>query len=156
MISDGVLDLIESGIITNKMKTLHKGKIVVTFIMGTQRLYDFIDSNPMIEMYTVDYVNNPMVIAKNYKMVCINSCIQVDLMGQVCAESIGLKQFSGVGGQVDFGRGASMGENGKSIIAMPSTAARGKISRIVSILDEGLRLLLQEMMFTISLPSMEL
>lgn len=137
MISDGVLDLIEAGVITNKMKTIHKGKIVVTFLMGTQRLYDFIDNNPMIEMYPVDYVNNPMVVAKNYKMVCINSCIQVDLMGQVCAESIGLRQFSGVGGQVDFGRGASMGENGKSIIAMPSTAAHGKISRIVSLLDEG-------------------
>jgi 4-hydroxybutyrate CoA-transferase len=137
MISDGVLDLIEAGVITNKMKSIHKGKIVVTFLMGTQRLYDFIDNNPMIEMYPVDYVNNPMVVAKNYKMVCINSCIQVDLMGQVCAESIGLRQFSGVGGQVDFGRGASMGENGKSIIAMPSTAAHGKISRIVSLLDEG-------------------
>ena len=137
MISDGVLDLIEAGVITNKMKTIHKGKIVVTFLMGTQRLYDFIDNNPMIEMYPVDYVNNPMVVAKNYKMVCINSCIQVDLMGQVCAESIGLRQFSGVGGQVDFCRGASMGENGKSIIAMPSTAAHGKISRIVSLLDEG-------------------
>ncbi len=137
MISDGVLDLIEAGVITNKMKSIHKGKIVVTFLMGTQRLYDFIDNNPMIEMYPVDYVNNPMIIGKNYKMVCINSCIQVDLMGQVCAESIGLRQFSGVGGQVDFGRGASMGENGKSIIAMPSTAAHGKISRIVPILDEG-------------------
>jgi 4-hydroxybutyrate CoA-transferase len=137
MISDGVLDLIEAGVITNKMKSIHKGKIVVTFLMGTQRLYDFIDNNPMIEMYPVDYVNNPMVVAKNYKMVCINSCIQVDLMGQVCAESIGLRQFSGVGGQVDFGRGASMGENGKSIIAMPSTAAHGKVSRIVSLLDEG-------------------
>jgi 4-hydroxybutyrate CoA-transferase len=137
MISDGVLDLIEAGVITNKMKSIHKGKIVITFLMGTQRLYDFIDNNPMIEMYPVDYVNNPMVVAKNYKMVCINSCIQVDLMGQVCAESIGLRQFSGVGGQVDFGRGASMGENGKSIIAMPSTAAHGKVSRIVSLLDEG-------------------
>lgn len=137
MISDGVLDLIEAGVITNKMKSIHKGKIIVTFLMGTQKLYDFIDNNPMIEMYPVDYVNNPMVVAKNYKMVCINSCIQVDLMGQVCAESIGLRQFSGVGGQVDFGRGASMAEHGKSIIAMPSTAAHGKISRIVPILDEG-------------------
>ena len=137
MISDGVLELIESGVINNKMKTIHKGKAAVTFLMGTRKLYDFIDNNPMIEMYPVDYINNPVVVAQNYKMVCINSCIQVDLFGQVCAESIGLKQFSGIGGQIDFVRGASMAKDGKSIIAIPSTAARGKISRIVPLLDEG-------------------
>lgn len=137
MISDGVVELIEAGVITNKSKTLHHGKTVVTFLMGTKRLYDYVNGNPSIEMYPVDYVNNPCIIAENYKMVSINSCIQVDLMGQVAADTIGLKQFSGVGGQVDFVRGAAMARNGKSIIAMPSTASKGKVSRIVPILDEG-------------------
>jgi len=105
--------------------------------MGTQRLYDFVNNNPMVEMYSVDYVNDPTVIAKNSKMVSINSCIQVDLMGQVDSESIGLKQISGVGGQVDFVRGANMCKDGKSIMAMSSTAAKGTISKIVPFLDEG-------------------
>jgi len=137
MISDGVVELVEAGVITNKMKTLHPGKIIVTFLMGSKRLFDFADNNPMISMHSVDYVNDPVVIMQNYKMVCINSCIQVDLMGQVVAESIGLKQFSGVGGQVDFTRGAAMAKGGKSIIAMPSTASKGTKSRIVPLLDEG-------------------
>lgn len=137
MISDGVVDLIESGVVTNKLKTLHKGKTVVTFLMGTKKLYDFVDNNPSVEMYSASYTNNPIVIAKNYKMVSINSCIQVDFMGQVVADSIGSMQFSGVGGQVDFVRGASMAKDGKSIIAMPSTASKGKISRIVPFIDEG-------------------
>jgi len=137
MISDGVVELIERGVITNKAKTLHHGKTVVTFLMGTKKLYDFADSNPSVVMYPVDYVNNPVVIAQNYKMVSINSCIQVDFMGQVAADTIGLKQFSGVGGQVDFVRGAAMAKGGKSIIAMPSTASKGKVSRIVPLLDEG-------------------
>ncbi|NRY63016.1 4-hydroxybutyrate CoA-transferase [Clostridium beijerinckii] len=137
MISDGVVELIEAGVITNKAKTLHPGKSVVTFLMGTKRLYDYVNENPSVEMYPVDYVNNPCVIAENYKMVSINSCIQIDLMGQVASETIGFKQFSGVGGQVDFVRGAAMAKGGKSIIAMPSTASKGKVSRIVPILDEG-------------------
>ena len=137
MFSDGVLDLFDSGNITNKKKTLHKDKFVATFMMGSKKLYDFIDNNPAVELYPVDYVNNPYVIAKNYNMVSINSAIQLDLMGQVAAESIGSKQFSGTGGQVDFVRGASYAPNGKSIIALPSTAAKGKISRIVPIIDEG-------------------
>ncbi|WPC42411.1 acetyl-CoA hydrolase/transferase family protein [Clostridium sp. JS66] len=137
MISDGVVELVEAGVITNKKKTLHPGKIVVTFLMGTKRLYDFINDNPMVETYPVSYVNDPTVIMKNYKMVSINSCVQVDLMGQVCSESIGMKQISGVGGQIDFIRGASMAKDGKSIIAIPSTAAKGKVSRIVPLLDEG-------------------
>jgi 4-hydroxybutyrate CoA-transferase len=137
MISDGVVELVEAGVITNKAKTLYPGKSVVTFLMGTKRLYDFVDNNPSVLMYPVDYVNNPYVISQNYKMVCINSCIQVDFMGQIVADSIGLKQFSGVGGQVDFIRGASMAKDGKSIIAMPSTANSGKLSRIVPLLDEG-------------------
>jgi 4-hydroxybutyrate CoA-transferase len=137
MISDGVVELVEAGVITNKKKTLHPGKIVVTFLMGTKRLYEFVNDNPMVESYPVDYVNDPTVIMKNYKMVSINSCVQVDLMGQICSESVGIRQISGVGGQVDFVRGASMGKDGKSIIAMPSTAAKGKVSKIVPILDEG-------------------
>ncbi|WP_123052869.1 acetyl-CoA hydrolase/transferase C-terminal domain-containing protein [Clostridium sp. JN-1] len=137
MISDGVVELVKSGVITNRRKTLHPGKIVVTFLMGTKKLYDFVNNNPMVEMYPVSYVNNPTVIAQNYKMVSINSCVQVDLMGQVCSESIGMKQISGVGGQIDFVRGASMAQDGKSIIAIPSTAAKGKVSRIVPFLDHG-------------------
>ena len=137
MISDGVVELVESGVITNKAKTIHPGKIVVTFLMGTQRLYDFAHNNPMVEMYSVDYVNDPTVIMQNSKMISINSCVQVDLMGQVASESVGLKQISGVGGQVDFVRGANMCKDGKSIMAMSSTAAHGKISKIVPLLDEG-------------------
>lgn len=137
MFSDGVVDLYEAGVITNSKKTIHKGKMVVTFMMGTKRLYDFIDNNPVVELYPVDYVNNPVVIGQNYKMVSINSCIEVDLMGQISSESIGLNQFSGTGGQVDYVRGASMAKDGKSIIAIPSTARRGKTSRIVPLLTEG-------------------
>jgi len=137
MFSDGVVELVEAGVITNKMKSLHRGKMVVTFLMGTKRLYDFVNGNPTVEMYPVDYVNDPVVIMKNYKMTSINSCVQVDLMGQVASETIGYKQFSGVGGQVDFVRGASMAPGGKSIIAMLSTASDDKISRIVPLLDEG-------------------
>ncbi|WP_186428889.1 acetyl-CoA hydrolase/transferase family protein [Clostridium sp. BSD9I1] len=137
MISDGVVELVEAGVITNKQKTIHPGKIVVTFLMGTKRLYDFVNNNPMVEMYSVDYVNDPCVIMQNNKMVSINSCVQVDFMGQVASESVGLTQISGVGGQVDFVRGANMCKNGKSIMAMPSTAAKGKVSKIVPLLDEG-------------------
>lgn len=137
MISDGVVELYETGVITNKMKTLHNGKMVVTFLMGTERLYDFVNNNPDIEMHPVDYVNDPVVVMKNHKMVSINSCIQVDLMGQVVSDSVGKRQFSGVGGQVDFVRGVSMARGGKSIIAFPSTASRCAISRIVSVIDEG-------------------
>lgn len=137
MISDGVVELVEAGVITNKQKTIHPGKIVVTFLMGTKRLYDFANNNPMVEMYPVDYVNDPCVIMQNNKMVSINSCVQVDFMGQVASESVGLMQISGVGGQVDFVRGANMCKNGKSIMAMPSTAAKGKVSKIVPLLDEG-------------------
>ena len=137
MFSDGVLELVEAGAITNKNKTIHKGKMIATFLMGSKRLYDFVDKNPMVELYPVDYVNNPLVIMQNRKMVSINSCLQVDLVGQIASESIGLKQFSGVGGQVDYVRGASMSEDGKSIIAMPSTACDGKVSRIVPFLSQG-------------------
>lgn len=137
MISDGIIDLMEAGVVTNRKKTINKGKIVTTLVMGSNRLYDFVDNNPLIETYSVNYTNNPAVIAKHRKMVSINSCLQVDFMGQVVADTIGFKQYSGVGGQVDFVRGASMSEGGKSIMAMPSTAVSGKVSRIVPVLDRG-------------------
>ena len=137
MFSDGIVDLFNAGAINNSKKTLHPGKMVVTFLMGSKKLYDFVNNNKDVELYSVDYVNDPLVIMKNSKMVSINSALQVDLMGQVCAEAIGLKQFSGVGGQVDYIRGASMAEDGKAIIAMPSTAAKGTLSRIVPFLDHG-------------------
>lgn len=137
MVSDGVVELVEAGVITNSEKPIHKGKSIVTFLMGTKRLYDYVNHNPDIEIYPVDYVNHPNIVAKNEHIVCINSCVQVDLMGQVCSESVGLKQISAVGGQVDFVRGSAMASNGKSIMAMPSTAAKGTISKIVSLLDEG-------------------
>ena len=137
MISDGVVELIEAGVITNKKKTLHKNKTVVTFLMGTQRLYDFADDNQSVAMYPVDYVNDPYVISQNDNLVSINSCVQVDLMGQVASESVGLGQISGIGGQLDFVRGARLSKGGRSIIAIPSTAGKGKVSRIVPVLDEG-------------------
>lgn len=137
MFSDGIVDLYNSGAINNSKKTLHPEKMIVTFLMGSKKLYDFVNNNKNVELYPVDYVNDPLTIMKNSKMVSINSALQVDLMGQVCAEAIGLKQFSGVGGQVDYIRGTSMSEDGKAIIAMPSTAAKGKLSRIVPFLDHG-------------------
>lgn len=132
MISDGVVELIEKGVVTCRKKTLDPGKCVVAFLIGSRRLYDFVDDNPFIEMRTVDYVNDPNVIARQDNMVSINSCLQVDLLGQVCSEAMGSRQFSGVGGQVDFIRGAAMSRGGRAIIAMPSTAAKGTLSRIVA------------------------
>lgn len=137
MFSDGVLDLVEAGVINNRKKTLHNGQMVATFIMGSRRLYDFIDDNPHLYMAPASYVNDPYVIAKNEKMVSINSCVQIDLMGQVCAESVGLRQISGVGGQVDFIRGSNLSKEGVPIIAIESTAAKGKLSKIVPFLNEG-------------------
>lgn len=137
MISDGVLELVKAGVITNSKKSIHKGKSVVTFLMGTQKLYDYVNNNSEVELYPVDYVNNPIVVMKNENIVAINSCVQVDLMGQVASESVGLKQISGTGGQVDFVRGAAMASSGKAIMAMPSTAAKGTVSKIVPLLDEG-------------------
>lgn len=135
MFSDGVVFLAESGVITNRKKTINHGKFIATFLMGTQKLYDFVNHNPDVEMRSVDYVNDPYIVGQHDQMISINSAIQVDLMGQVNAEMIGSKQFSGIGGQVDFVRGASRSVGGKSIIALPSTAANGKISRITVELD---------------------
>ncbi|MCL2569539.1 MAG: 4-hydroxybutyrate CoA-transferase [Oscillospiraceae bacterium] len=135
MFSDGVLELVEAGVVTNSKKTLHPGKFVATFLMGTNKLYQFVDDNPALYMASVDYTNDPYIIAKNDKMVSINACVQVDLQGQVCSESVGPRQVSGTGGQVDFVRGASMSKGGLSIIAITSTKREG--SRIVPFLDEG-------------------
>lgn len=137
MISDGVIELVENGNITNRMKKIYPFRSIATFIMGSKKLYDYVNDNPSIHLYPVDYVNNPYIIAQNDKVVSINSAIQIDLMGQVNAETIGEKQFSGVGGQMDFVRGASLSNGGKSIIAMPSVAGKGKISKIVPLLDKG-------------------
>lgn len=137
MFSDGAIDLIRDGNINGRRKTLHPCKHVSTFLMGTQRLYDFVDDNPSVYMAPVDYVNNPWVIGQNDNLVSINSCVQIDLTGQVCSESVGLRQISAVGGQVDFIRGASLSKGGRSIIAVGSTAAGGRISKIVPVLDEG-------------------
>lgn len=137
MFSDGVVDLYEAGVVTNQAKTLHRGKMVATFLMGTSKLYRFVDNNPGVAMYPLEYVTDPFVISQNFKMVSINSALQVDLTGQVCADTIGFTQYSGVGGQVDFVRGCSRAPGGKSIIAMPSTASGGKLSRIVAVPDTG-------------------
>ena len=140
LFSDGVMDLVQRGVINNEKKTLHPGKIVAGFLLGTRRLYDFVDDNPIIELHPTEYVNDPFVIAQNEKMVSVNSAIEVDLTGQVCADSIGPKLYSGVGGQVDFIYGAARSKGGKPIIALPSTAALrdGKrLSRIVPMLKPG-------------------
>ncbi|HOJ18198.1 MAG: acetyl-CoA hydrolase/transferase family protein [Ignavibacteriales bacterium] len=137
MFSDGIIDLVEKGIITNKKKGIHIGKMIAGFVLGTRKLYDFIDNNPMIEFHPQEYVNDPFVIAQNKKMVAINSCIEVDLTGQVCSDSIGTRLFSGFGGQVDFIRGASRSEGGKPIIALPSTTRDGNISKICTQLKPG-------------------
>lgn len=137
MFSDGVVELVESGVITNRRKTLHPGKSVVTFLMGTKRLYDFANDNPAVCMMPVDYVNDPYIIRQNDNLISINSCVQVDLQGQVVSTSVGKREISGVGGQVDFVRGANLSKGGKSIMAMPSTAAKGTVSKITAFIDEG-------------------
>lgn len=136
MFSDGVLPLVERGIINNTMKHSHPGKIVGTFVMGTKKLYDFIDNNPEAVLLDCQYVNSTSVIRKNPKVVAINSAIEIDLTGQVCADSIGCNIYSGVGGQMDFIRGASLSKGGKPIIALPSVTRRGE-SRIVPMLKPG-------------------
>jgi 4-hydroxybutyrate CoA-transferase len=140
LFSDGVIDLVNAGVLTNARKSLHAGKIVAGFILGTQQLYEWVDDNSMIEMHRTEYVNDPFVIAQNDRMVAVNSAIEVDLTGQVCADSIGPKLYSGVGGQLDFIYGASRSNDGVPIIALPSTATLrdGRvISKIASMLREG-------------------
>ncbi len=137
LFSDGIIDMVEAGIITCARKNFHPGKIVAGFLFGSQRLYDFVHNNPLIELHPTDYVNDPFNIAQNDKMVAINSALQVDLTGQVCADSIGPKFYSGVGGQLDFIRGAARSKGGVPIVAFQSTAKDGAISRIVPMLTEG-------------------
>ena len=137
MLSDSVIPLVESGVINGSCKTIHRGKIVVGFVLGTKDLFDFVNNNPAFEFHPNAYTNDPYVISENHKMVAINSALQVDITGQVCADSIGTYFYSGIGGQVDFIRGASRCKGGKPIIAIPSTAKGGQISRIVPMLDPG-------------------
>ena len=137
MFSDGVIDLMTSGVINNRKKTFHRKKSITSFCIGTQRLYDFVDGNPHIEFYPSEHVNAPANIARNDNMISINSAIEVDLTGQVVSDSVGYRFFSGIGGQVDFIRGASMSKGGKPIIALPSTAKNGTISKIVPYVTEG-------------------
>jgi len=137
LFSDGVIDLVNRGVITNEAKTLHPGKIIAGFVLGTQALYDFIHDNPIVELHPSEYVNDPFRIAQNDKMVSINSALEIDLTGQVCADSIGHRFYSGVGGQVDFVRGAARSKGGKPIIALPSTAKGDSISKIVWQLQPG-------------------
>ncbi len=140
LFSEGVIDLVDRGIINNAAKTLHPGKIVAGFVLGTKRLYDWIDDNPMIELHRSEYVNDPFVISQNDRMVAINSAIEIDLTGQVCADSIGPKLYSGVGGQLDFIYGASRSKGGVPIIAMPSTSTMRDgtvVSKITAMLKQG-------------------
>lgn len=137
MCSDGIVPLVEAGVINGAKKRIDRGKIVMGFVLATRRMFDFLHENPMVEMRRTRYVNDPFVIAQNDRVIAINSAIQVDLTGQVCADSIGTRPYSGVGGQVDFVRGAARSKGGKPIIALPSTAKDGTISRIVPVLDPG-------------------
>ncbi len=138
MVSDGVMKLVEAGVINCARKTLHQGKIVISFAMGSKGFYEWLDKNPMVEAYPVDYVNDPRVIGKNDNLISINSALSVDFFGQVAADCMGGgKQYSGVGGQVDFVRGSRFSKNGRSIIALPSTAAKGTASRICAMLEPG-------------------
>lgn len=137
LFSDGVKQLVEAGVITGARKTLHQGKVVAGFVLGSHDLYRWLDRNPMVELYPTEYVNDPAVIGRNYRQVAINAAIEIDLTGQVCADSIGHKFFSGVGGQMDFIYGSARSEGGVPIIALPSTAKNDTISRIVPMLKQG-------------------
>ncbi|WP_241087219.1 GNAT family N-acetyltransferase [Candidatus Vondammii sp. HM_W22] len=137
MFSDGIIELINSGVINNRRKTFHRGKTITTFCLGTQRLYDFVHQNPHVEFYPSEHVNNPANIAKNDRMVSINGAIEVDLTGQVVADSLGFRFYSGIGGQVDFIRGAAMSKGGRPIIALPSTSKNGTVYKIVPFVTQG-------------------
>jgi 4-hydroxybutyrate CoA-transferase len=137
MVSDSIIEAIEAGVITGAKKTLHNGKIIATFYLGTKKIYEFIDNNPVFETHPCDYTNHPYIIGQNEKMVAINSAIEIDLTGQVCSDSIGTRIYSGFGGQLDFIRGAAQSKNGKPIIALSSTAKGGKFSKIVPTLKVG-------------------
>ncbi len=137
LFSDGVMHMVEAGVVTCRAKSIHTGKVVAGFVIGTKALFEYVNDNPIIEMHPTEYVNDPFIIAQNDKMVSINSALEVDLTGQVCADSIGTKFYSGVGGQVDFVRGACRSKGGMSIIALPSTAKDDTVSRITALLKPG-------------------
>jgi acetyl-CoA hydrolase len=137
MMTDVVREMVEAGVVTGRAKEINYGRVVATFMLGSQRLYDWADNNPMVEMRPADYTNDTAVIRRFKKMVAINSAIEVDLTGQVCADSIGPRMYSGVGGQMDFIRGAALADDGRAIIALPATTSDGTISRIVPYLREG-------------------
>jgi Acetyl-CoA hydrolase len=136
MFSDGVIDLVELGVITGACKRSHPGKLVAAFLLGSRRLYDFVDDNPQVVVLGVDYVNDTATIRRNPRVTAINSALEIDLTGQVVADSIGTRQYSGVGGQMDFIRGAALSQDGRPIIALPSTTRQGE-SRIVPLLKPG-------------------
>ncbi|HMU70504.1 MAG TPA: acetyl-CoA hydrolase/transferase C-terminal domain-containing protein, partial [Chitinophagales bacterium] len=136
MLSDGIIDLFLNNVINNRKKRIHPNRMVTSFALGTRRLYDFVDNNAGLAFLDIDYVNNPSVIAKNDKVVAINSCIEIDLTGQVCSDSIGTYQYSGIGGQMDFIRGAALSKGGKPIIAINSRTRKGQ-PRIVPTLKPG-------------------
>ncbi|MCL1058444.1 4-hydroxybutyrate CoA-transferase [Shewanella gelidimarina] len=137
LFSDGVLNLVELGVINNSRKKVHPGKLVTGFALGSQRLYDYVDDNPSVIFMDIEQVNDTSIIRKNPNVMAINSALQVDISGQICADSLGTKIYSGVGGQMDFIRGAGLSEGGRSVIALPSTAARGSVSRISTVLSPG-------------------
>jgi 4-hydroxybutyrate CoA-transferase len=137
MVPDGIIELMESGVVNGECKSLHRGKVVTSFVLGSRRLFDFVDNNPSFEFRLVSYTNDPFVVAQNDRMVAVNSALQVDLTGQVCADSIGTKPYSGFGGQIDFIRGAARSKGGVPIIALPATALNGTVSRIVPVLEPG-------------------
>jgi acyl-CoA hydrolase len=137
LVGDGVIDLMESGVLNGERKSLHRGKAVIAFILGSQRLIDYIDDNPAFEFRPICYTNDPFVVAQNDRMVAINAALQIDLTGQVCSDSLGIKPYSGFGGQVDFIRGAARSKGGVPIIALPSTAKNGTVSRIATVLEPG-------------------
>ena len=137
MFTDSIIDLVESGVINGQKKTLDRGQFVASFAVGTRKLYDYIDNNPVFAFYPTEYVNDPFTISRHHKMVAINVALEVDLTGQVCADSIGTRFYSGIGGQLDFNRGAARSQGGKPIIALPSTAKKGTVSRIVCHLQPG-------------------
>ena len=137
MFSDGLVDLVKSGAVTNRLKHVHRGRIVTTFVNGTQRLYDYVNDNPFVEFHPCNRTNDTAIIRRNDKVTAINSALEVDLSGQVVADSIGFRIYSGIGGQMDFIHGAALSEGGKPIIALPATAAGGAVSRIVSSIKPG-------------------
>jgi acyl-CoA hydrolase len=137
MFSDGILDLIESGAVTNALKHVHRGRTVTSFVSGSSRLYEFVHDNPFVEFHPCDRTNDTALIRQNPQVIAINSAIEIDLSGQICADSIGFRIYSGIGGQMDFMRGAALSSGGKPIIALPSTASNGTMSRIVAALKPG-------------------